>query len=152
MFYTNDIYRIPFHIPTAHVSFLDTQLCLSDSGCVTESKPLGIVRRRRHISTTASPVDICDCVQFINFYMKRRKKALTDVFASLELRILLPREHLECMRAKIVALCLEEVCGHDLAAVAIEEGESGAEGGCRDTPKNGLGNDTSPARLSLVSS
>ena len=37
-----------------------------------------------------------------------------------------------CMRAKIVALGLEQVSGQTLISVLIEKGESGAEGGNRD--------------------
>jgi hypothetical protein len=49
-------------------------------------------------------------------------------------------------------LTLDEVGRNNLAAISIEERQSGAEGGCGDTPKDSLGNHTSPARLRLVDS
>jgi hypothetical protein len=49
-------------------------------------------------------------------------------------------------------LGLKKVGWHYLTAVTIKEGQSRTEGRCRDTPKDSLGNDTSPAGLSLVDS
>lgn len=47
-------------------------------------------------------------------------------------------------------LSLEEVSWDDLAPVAIEEREGGAECGGRDTPEDGLCDNASPAGLRLV--
>ena len=47
-------------------------------------------------------------------------------------------------------LSLEEVSRDDLGAVAVQEGEGSAESGSGHTPKNGLGDNSSPAGLSLV--
>ena len=49
-------------------------------------------------------------------------------------------------------LSLKEVRGDNLAPVPIEESQSRAEGGCRDAPKNGLSDDTPPARLRHMNS
>ena len=49
-------------------------------------------------------------------------------------------------------MALEKVGGHNLATVAIEEGESSAECGSRNTPEDGLGDNAPPPRLSLVNS
>ena len=49
-------------------------------------------------------------------------------------------------------LSLNEVCRDNLAPVPIEESQSRAEGGCRDTPKNGLSDDTPPVKLRLMNS
>ena len=95
----------------------------------------------------------------------------TNVLAGLELGVLLARKHTERVRAEVVTLqstvlvskCetrddnmsaahlrLEDVGGHDLAAVAVEERKSGREGGSRDTPEDGLRDDATPTRLRLV--
>ena len=58
----------------------------------------------------------------------------------------------DAVKIKWTYLCLKEVRRHNLAPVTIEESQSRAEGGCRDTPKNGLSNDTPPARLRLMNS
>jgi hypothetical protein len=47
-------------------------------------------------------------------------------------------------------LGLEEVSRDDLAPVTIEEGQGSAEGGCWDTPENGLSNNTSPSGLGIA--
>lgn len=47
-------------------------------------------------------------------------------------------------------LALDEVGGDDLAAVSIEECQSGAEGRRGDTPEDRLSDHAPPARLSLV--
>jgi hypothetical protein len=51
---------------------------------------------------------------------------------------------------EVVTLCLEKVGGNNLAAIAVKEGESGAERRSRDTPEDSLGNDTPPSGLSFV--
>ena len=47
-------------------------------------------------------------------------------------------------------LCLNEIGGNNFAAVSVEERESGAERGERDTPDDALSNDTPPAGLCFV--
>ena len=54
------------------------------------------------------------------------------------------------MRAEVVALRLEQVRGQDLAAVAVEERERGAEGRGGDAPEHGLRDDAPPAGLRLL--
>ena len=54
------------------------------------------------------------------------------------------------MRTEVVALSLDKVCGDNFRAVTVEEGKGGAERGSRDTPEDGLRDDTSPAGLGLV--
>ena len=76
-------------------------------------------------------------------------KILTDILASLELSVLLAGKHTEGVGTEVVTLCLENVRGNDLTAVAVEERERGREGRCRDTPEDGLGDDTPPAWLCL---
>ena len=97
----------------------------------------------------------------------------TDVLVELELGVLLAREHAERVRTEVVTLrgtvlvseCetrddnmsaahlrLEDVGGHDLAAVTVEERKSGGECGGRDTPEDGLRNNAAPTRLRLVDS
>jgi hypothetical protein len=73
-----------------------------------------------------------------------------DVFARLELVVLLARKDAEGMGTEVVTLSLEEVGRDDLAAVAIEEGESGAESGGRNTPEDGLSDNSPPTGLGLV--
>jgi len=45
---------------------------------------------------------------------------------------------------------LQEVGRHNFAPVSVKEGKSRAECRSRDTPKDSLGNDTSPAGLGGV--
>ena len=54
------------------------------------------------------------------------------------------------MESVSVYLSLNKVGRNYFTAVTIKEGQGRAERGSRDAPKNSLGNDTSPARLSLV--
>ena len=55
-------------------------------------------------------------------------------------------------QTELTYLTLEKVGGHDLATVAIEEGEGSAESGSRNTPEDGLCDDTPPAGLGGVDS
>ena len=79
----------------------------------------------------------------------QKRVGLTDVIASLELGVLLARQHLEGVCTEVVTLRLDQVCGDDLRAVTIEEGQRGRERGRRDTPEDGLRDDTAPAGLCL---
>jgi len=54
------------------------------------------------------------------------------------------------MRSEEVTLSLQEVRWQGLGPVAVEEGQRSREGRCRNTPEGGLGDDASPAWLSLV--
>ena len=54
------------------------------------------------------------------------------------------------MGTKVVALRLQEVGRDNFTAVAVEEREGSAERGRRDTPEDGLSNNTSPAGLSIA--
>lgn len=74
----------------------------------------------------------------------------TDIFASLELSVLLAGQDTEGVGTEVVTLRLDEVGRDDLAAVAVEEGEGSGESGERNTPDDALSNDTPPTRLSLV--
>lgn len=56
----------------------------------------------------------------------------------------------EGVGTEVVTLSLEEVGGEVLGAVTVEPRQSGGEGGSRDTKEGSLGNDVSPAWLSLV--
>ncbi|KAI6770536.1 hypothetical protein HG530_005165 [Fusarium avenaceum] len=56
----------------------------------------------------------------------------------------------EGVGTEVVTLSLEEVGGEVLGAVTVEPRQSGGEGGSRDTKEGSLGNDVSPAGLSLV--
>lgn len=57
--------------------------------------------------------------------------------------------HLEGMRAKVVALCLQEVGGKGLGADAVVEAKRSAEGRGGDAPQCALGNNVTPASLRL---
>jgi hypothetical protein len=74
----------------------------------------------------------------------------TDIFAGLESLVFFAWQDLEGVGTKVVTLSLEEVGRDNLAPVTVEEGQCSAEGGCGDTPEDGLCDDTSPAGLSLV--
>lgn len=52
--------------------------------------------------------------------------------------------------AESTYLALEKVGGDDLTPVSVEECKSSAEGRCRNTPKDGLSNHTSPSGLCFV--
>ena len=88
------------------------------------------VRRRRDVAATTSPVDV-------------------DVLAGPELLTLEAGHDLEGVCTEVVTLCLDQVRGDNLRAVAVEERERGREGRCRDTPEDGLRDDTAPAGLCL---
>ena len=77
-------------------------------------------------------------------------KIRTDVLAGLELGVLLSGENTEGVGTEVVTLCLENVRGNDLTAVAVEERQGGGERGHGDTPDDTLGNYTPPAGLRLL--
>lgn len=52
--------------------------------------------------------------------------------------------------AEVVALGLEQICGEAFGAVAVEEGEGGAEGGNGDAALSGDGDDVAPAFLAVT--
>lgn len=56
----------------------------------------------------------------------------------------------EGVGTEVVTLSLEEVRGEVLGAVAVEPRQSSGEGGSRDTKEGSLGDNVSPAGLSLV--
>ncbi len=87
----------------------------------------------RHITASARPVDM-------------------DVFA---LRVLLASKFgldAESVRAKVVALGLEEIRRQVLATITIIEAESSAEGRQWNAPQRALANNFAPAVLSVVDS
>ena len=88
----------------------------------------------------------------ISKYLQNCEVRRTDVLASLELGVLLARKDTEGVSTEVVTLCLQEVGRDDLAAVAVEERERGAERRSGDTPECRLCDDTSPTGLRLVHS
>jgi hypothetical protein len=59
---------------------------------------------------------------------------------------------LESVRAEVISLRLEQVCGQVLGAVTVKPAEGSAESWSWYTEKCSLGHDVSPAWLSLVDS
>lgn len=103
-------------------------ICLSS---IHSLRRLRVVGRRRHVASPAGPVDV-------------------DVLAlGVRLAGVLGLDA-EGVGTEVVALGLEEVGGQVLGSVAVVEGQSGAEGGGGDAPESTLGDNISPARLSLV--
>ena len=54
------------------------------------------------------------------------------------------------LREQQTHLSLDNISWDNFAPVAVEEGQSSAEGWSWNTPENSLGNDASPARLCVV--
>ena len=54
------------------------------------------------------------------------------------------------MGTEVVTLGLEDIGRDNLAPVTVQESKSRREGRSRNTPENGLGDDTPPAGLSPV--
>lgn len=106
---------------------------LSNATCGSKGwgDDLSVITRGRNITTASSPVDV-------------------NVFASLELGVLLSGEDTEGVGTEVVTLGLEDVGGDNLAPVAVQEGKGCREGRSGDTPEDGLSDDASPARLSLM--
>lgn len=94
---------------------------------------LRLVCRRRHVTTAPGPVDV-------------------DVLALRVLRGGVLRLDLESVSTEVVTLGLEQVRRQVLGAVAIEPRQRRRESRGRDTEQRRLGNNVSPARLSLVDS
>lgn len=92
---------------------------------------LSVVGRGRDVTATAGPVDV----------------VVDTLLVLLVGRLGLDEEG---VGAEVVTLGLEEVGREVLGAVAVEEGQSGAEGGGGDTPESTLGNNVSPAGLGVV--
>jgi hypothetical protein len=69
------------------------------------------------------------------------------VFFICELRL-----DLEGMGTKVISLSLKKIGWKILGSVTIKPGESSGESRSRDTKEGSLGNDISPAGLSLVNS
>ena len=94
---------------------------------------LSVVRGGRNVSTPSCPVDV-------------------DVLALLVLLVGVFGLDAEGVGTEVVTLGLQQVGGQVLGTVTVVEAEGGAESGCGDTPKSTLGDDVSPAGLSLVDS
>ena len=73
-----------------------------------------------------------------------------DVLTERQAVILLAGHDAEGVRAKVVALRLDEVRGHDLGTVSVEERERRRHGGGRDTPCNRLRDHAAPAGLRVL--
>ena len=84
----------------------------------------------RDVTTTASPVNV-------------------DILALGEVLVGELGLDAEGVGTEVVTLGLQQVGGQVLGAVAVVEAESSGEGGQRDTPHSGLGDNVSPARLSV---
>ena len=65
------------------------------------TKILRIVGTRRDTSSPSGPVDVCKKSKGRFFH---EKEVLTNVFASLELRVLLARKDAECVSTEVVTL------------------------------------------------
>lgn len=94
---------------------------------------LCVVGGSRHVSTTASPVDVV-------------------VFANLELVVGILGLDQESVSTEVITLGLEKVGRQILGAVTVEEGQSSAEGRHGNTGFDGVSNDVSPAFLGLMDS
>ena len=94
---------------------------------------LSVVGGGRNVATPSCPVDV-------------------DVLALLVLLVGVFRLDAEGVGTEVVTLGLQQVGGQVLGAVAVVEGQSGAESRCGNTPESTLGDDVSPAGLSLVDS
>ena len=57
---------------------------------------------------------------------------------------------LEGMCAEVISLSLQKICRQILGSIPVIEAQSGAEGGCRNTPESTFAHDISPSWLSLV--
>lgn len=92
---------------------------------------LSLVGGGRDVATTTSPVDV-------------------DVLTLGVLGVGSLRLDTESVSTEVITLSLEKVGREILGAVSIKPRQGSREGGCRDTEKGSLGNDVSPAGLSLV--
>jgi hypothetical protein len=92
---------------------------------------LSSVGGSRDVTTAAGPVDV-------------------DVLALGVLLVGVLRLDAESVGTEVVTLGLEHVGREVLGAVAVVEGQSGAEGRGRDTPEGALGDDVAPAVLGSV--
>lgn len=99
----------------------------------TSREHLCLVGGSRDVSTTASPVDV--------------SVGADGVLVAGELGL-----DLEGVGTEVVTLGLEQVGGQVLGAVTVEPRQGGGEAGGGDSEKGGLGDDVSPAGLSLVDS
>jgi hypothetical protein len=84
--------------------------------------------------------------------MSHYERTLTNILAGFEPRILPPWLDTEGVRAKVIALPLNEIGWEKFTAVAVEERKGCAE--CREgySPEGSLSNDTPPAWLRFVDS
>jgi hypothetical protein len=94
---------------------------------------LSVVGGGRNVATPSCPVDV-------------------DVLALLVLLVGVFGLDAECVGTEVVTLSLQQVGGQVLGTVTVVEAERGAESRCGNTPEGALGDDVSPAGLSLVDS
>lgn len=94
---------------------------------------LSVIGGGGNVSTPSCPVDV-------------------DVLALLVLLVGVFGLDAEGVGTEVVTLGLQQVGGQVLGTVTVVEAERGAESGCGDTPEGTLGNDVSPASLSIVDS
>lgn len=122
------IIRSPLSFSKAESTAQITQLRHLTSRHPNVPAHLSLVRRRRHVTSASSPVNV-------------------DVGVGGVLLVRGLGLHLEGVGTKVIALRLEEVGREVLGAVAIEPRQGGAEARGGDTEEGGLGDDVSPAGL-----